>query len=67
MLKNDDQHGFDPVFGARPLKRALYEEVEDRLAELILEEKVQEGDEVVFDSDTKTIQTHIGKKSKINT
>ena len=61
------QVGFDPVFGARPLKRALYEEVEDRLAELILEEKVQEGDEVVFDSDTKTIQTHIGKKSKINT
>ena len=28
--------GFDPVYGARPLKRALYEVVEDRLAELIL-------------------------------
>lgn len=41
--------GFDPVFGARPLKRAMYEEVEDRLAELILEAKVQEGDRVVFD------------------
>lgn len=41
--------GFDPVFGARPLKRTMYEEVEDRLAELILEAKVQEGDRVVFD------------------
>lgn len=42
------QAGFDPVYGARPLKRALYEMVEDRLAELILEEKVKEGSEVVF-------------------
>lgn len=41
--------GFDPVYGARPLKRALYEEVEDRLAELILEDKVTEGSQVAFD------------------
>jgi len=43
--------GFDPVFGARPLKRALAEIVEDKLAELILEGKVKEGDKVEFDSD----------------
>ena len=41
--------GFDPVYGARPLKRALYEVVEDRLAELILEDKVVEGSKVAFD------------------
>jgi len=41
--------GFDPVYGARPLKRALYEVVEDRLAELILEDKVTEGSRVEFD------------------
>ena len=41
--------GFDPVYGARPLKRALYEVVEDRLAELILEDKVMEGSSVAFD------------------
>ncbi|MDX1295717.1 MAG: AAA family ATPase, partial [Sulfurimonadaceae bacterium] len=41
--------GFDPVFGARPLKRALYEIVEDRLADLILEEKVVDGSNVLFD------------------
>ena len=41
--------GFDPVYGARPLKRALYEIVEDRLAELILEGKVIEGSKVLFD------------------
>jgi ATP-dependent Clp protease ATP-binding subunit ClpB len=41
--------GFDPDYGARPLKRALYDEVEDRLAELILEDKVVEGSSVLFD------------------
>ncbi len=41
--------GFDPVYGARPLKRALYDVVEDRLAELILEDKVTEGSTVTFD------------------
>ncbi|MGP1449849.1 MAG: ATP-dependent Clp protease ATP-binding subunit [Wolinella sp.] len=41
--------GFDPVFGARPLKRALYEEVEDRLAELILQERIGEGSHIIFD------------------
>jgi len=41
--------GFDPVYGARPLKRALYEIVEDKLADLILEGKVTEGSKVLFD------------------
>jgi len=41
--------GFDPVYGARPLKRALYEIVEDRLADLILEGRVVEGTSVTFD------------------
>ena len=42
--------GFDPDYGARPLKRALYDEVEDRLAELILEDRLSEGSEVEFDA-----------------
>jgi ATP-dependent Clp protease ATP-binding subunit ClpB len=40
--------GFDPIYGARPLKRALYEIVEDRLADLILEGKIVEGTHVDF-------------------
>ncbi|WP_456479312.1 ATP-dependent Clp protease ATP-binding subunit [Nautilia sp.] len=47
--------GFDPIFGARPLKRALAEIIEDRLAELILEGKVKEGDRVEFDADENNI------------
>ena len=38
--------GFDPVYGARPLKRAVYEMIEDRLAEMILEDKIVEGSHV---------------------
>ncbi|WP_417333309.1 ATP-dependent Clp protease ATP-binding subunit [Halarcobacter sp.] len=41
--------GFDPVYGARPLKRAIYEIVEDKLADLILEDKITEGSSVEFD------------------
>ncbi|WP_419233501.1 ATP-dependent Clp protease ATP-binding subunit [Aliarcobacter cryaerophilus] len=41
--------GFDPVYGARPLKRAIYEIVEDKLAELILEDSIGEGSSVEFD------------------
>ncbi|MCE3036431.1 AAA family ATPase [Helicobacter sp. faydin-H20] len=43
------QAGFDPIYGARPLKRALYEKIEDCLAELILDDKICEGSKVVFD------------------
>jgi len=42
--------GFDPVYGARPLKRALYELVEDKLAELILEDKLHDGAHIVIDA-----------------
>ena len=42
--------GFDPVYGARPLKRALYELVEDTLAEMILEETLHEGEHIVIDA-----------------
>lgn len=38
--------GFDPKFGARPLRRAIQTHVEDRLAEEILAGSIKEGDEV---------------------
>jgi len=53
--------GFDPVYGARPLKRALYEIVEDRLAELILEGKVDEGSKVYFDIKDGEIEVKVEK------
>jgi ATP-dependent Clp protease ATP-binding subunit ClpB len=53
------EEGFDPVYGARPLKRALYSEVEDRLAEMILSDQIDEGDSVLFDVENGEIVTKI--------
>jgi len=43
------KEGFDPIYGARPLKRALYEIVEDKLADMILSDKITNGNTVAFD------------------
>jgi ATP-dependent Clp protease ATP-binding subunit ClpB len=51
--------GFDPVYGARPLKRALYEIVEDRLADLILGGEVKEGSDVLFDASGEEITVSV--------
>lgn len=40
--------GFDPVYGARPLKRAIYEFIEDRLADMILGDEISEGDSLAI-------------------
>ena len=43
--------GFDPVFGARPLKRSIQREVLDPLARRILAGEIQEGETVTVDVD----------------
>ena len=40
------KEGFDPVYGARPLRRAIQQKVEDALSEEILKGTIQIGDEV---------------------
>jgi ATP-dependent Clp protease ATP-binding subunit ClpB len=43
--------GFDPVYGARPLKRLVQTTIEDALAKLVLAGTVSDGDRVHFDVD----------------
>jgi ATP-dependent Clp protease ATP-binding subunit ClpB len=45
--------GFDPAYGARPLRRALQKRIEDPLAMRILEGEFHEGDRVTVDVDLK--------------
>ena len=40
--------GFDPEYGARPIRRALQKEIEDRLAEALLSGQIQFGDAVTI-------------------
>ena len=46
--------GFDPVFGARPLRRLIQSTIEDQLARRVLSGQVREGDTVIFDADEGT-------------
>lgn len=41
--------GFDPAYGARPLRRVIQNQIKDELAMLLLEEKVAAGDTVMVD------------------
>ena len=41
--------GYDPIFGARPLKRAIQRYIEDPLAMEILEGNFLEGDHILID------------------
>jgi len=45
--------GYDPAYGARPLKRALQKEVENPLGRMILEGKVRDGQTIIGDFDAK--------------
>ena len=42
--------GYDPVFGARPLKRAIQRSIQDPLALFLLDEEVAEGTRIVVDT-----------------
>ena len=43
--------GFDPVYGARPLKRAIQRELETSVAKALLRGEFADGDEITIDSD----------------
>merc|ERR1739848_700910 len=45
------EDGFNPSFGARPLRRAIIRLVEDSIAEKILNGEVEEGDSIILDVD----------------
>jgi len=43
------KEGFDPIYGARPLRRAIQKNIEDKLSEEILKGTIQKGDKVIID------------------
>lgn len=43
------KEGFDPTYGARPLKRAIQRHIEDRLSEALLTGEIQRGNHVHID------------------
>ncbi len=43
------EHGYDPVYGARPLRRLMQNQIDDQLANLLLAGKVSDGSQVLVD------------------
>ncbi len=44
-------NGYDPAYGARPLKRTIQKNVQDQLAELLLSGEIKDGDAVQISAD----------------
>src|SRR5690242_21064047 len=51
------QRGFDPVLGARPLRRTIQREIEDQLSEKILFGEIESGQIVLVDVEGWTPET----------
>ncbi len=60
-IKEIARSGFDPVFGARPLRRAIQRMVENPISSLIIERKALPGDEVQVDFDGESLIFNIQK------
>ncbi|MGH3404931.1 MAG: ATP-dependent chaperone ClpB [Streptosporangiaceae bacterium] len=52
--------GFDPVYGARPLRRLIQSAIGDQLARALLSGEIADGDTVVVDLDEKTDKLTVG-------
>ena len=58
------QKGYDPVYGARPLKRTIQKWLEDTLTEKMLQGDLQEGSNVLVDASEDELTFAIAQKSK---
>lgn len=56
------KEGFDADFGARPLKRAIYDMIEDKLSDMILRDELKLGDSILIDAQNDEI---VIKKAKL--
>jgi ATP-dependent Clp protease ATP-binding subunit ClpB len=54
--------GYDPVYGARPLRRVIQRHVQDRLAGMLLEGSVKPGDTVVVDASPDGLELRVSEE-----
>ena len=56
------ENGYDPVYGARPLKRYLQKNVETLAAKLILADEVREGDTILIGTDNGALTARVERQ-----
>lgn len=49
------ERGYDPIYGARPLKRVIQKELQDPLARLLLEGRIHDGEDIAVDSEADSL------------
>ena len=61
------EHGYDPVYGARPLRRLMQREIDDKLATLILDGQVEDGSLVKADvsSDGESLEVSVSETNLV--
>jgi ATP-dependent Clp protease ATP-binding subunit ClpB len=60
------EHGYDPVYGARPLKRYLQKTVETLAAKLILAGQVRAGDVIVIEAGQEALEASVYEQVSAN-
>jgi ATP-dependent Clp protease ATP-binding subunit ClpC len=59
--------GYDPDFGARPLKRAIQKNIEDRITDAIINEEIVSGDRISLRYDKSEVKlVKLSSKDNIN-
>jgi len=53
-------HGYEPEYGARPLRRLIQREVDDRIAELLVTGELADGGSVTVDADERGVRVFAG-------
>ena len=48
--------GFDAAYGARPIRRLLQSEIEDEVAQMLLDERIQPGKRLIIEAADQKIQ-----------
>ncbi len=59
------EKGFDPKFGARPLRRTIQRMVEDHLADLLLEGRIGRGSEISIHIHEKELHFSFGEENDV--
>lgn len=66
IIKNIHEFGYEPIYGARPLKRYIQKEVENSLADMIIKGEIKKDHKIFVDIDTKTNKLMIIKDEVID-
>jgi ATP-dependent Clp protease ATP-binding subunit ClpB len=61
------ERGYDPIYGARPLRRLMQREIDDRLATKLLAGEIRDGDTVLVDLSPEGEQLTVAAQSFVET